>query len=1037
VKEKNYISKNRKLTRDQDYGALLAEGMSMIEALSSSEWTDYNTHDPGITILEVLCYAITELGYKTAFDIKDLLVEKEDEAFKNEYQFFTAREILTNNPVTFNDFRKLLIDMEGIKNAWLKMVEKPKPDIWLDCKESKLIFEKDIQPELNHLMQELNISGLYNIILEFEKDSEEGDLNELFQEIKIKTTSEEFTILVDLPGWSDFFAQKIIPEKIQSIKFTEITEINRNLYNGKMKVSLADENFDVDVNIYSTKKSTPERNALIAAEVLKTGPGSIIDHYQLKLKKALSIAEKAFQTLHAHRNLCEDYNQLLDLEVERISVCADIEVVAGADNEKVLAEIYYQIERFIDPRVTFYALDELIEKGKRTEEIFEGPALNHGFIDEQELINSEPRTVIYASDLVQIIMDVEGVVAVKNLVLASRHKAELLNDGQAWCLKIKPGLIPRFERTRSKFVLYKENLPYFAVKQEVEEYLNDFYSLERKQKLSKEEVYDLLIPKGIDKMVEKYFTIQNDFPLTYGIGEKGIPGLITDKRLAQSKQLKAYLIFFDQLLANYLAQLSSVKALFSFSPKVDRTYFHKILYNLPEAFSFPAENKASSFLFNDEQLPLIYQLIKDFTNKLELSSNPNIDLDNYETFKTQWIDYKKKSGFENPNDVHFVKNLSRITEDEDTFQDRRNRFLDHLTARFAEQFSDYTLLMYHINKKKAPAELIDDKTAFLADYPIISSERGKACNYKNESEIWNTNNVAGLKKRLSRLLGIDNFSRKHLSCKAIDDYFTIFKDVSGQWRFNFKNDEDKVVLKSESYTTKQNCKKGIASVKLHGKDWQFYFPKSSVDGRYYFNIKSNNGEIIATSMLYQTKTIRDRAIQQLISIFNGECNVEGFHLVEHLLLRPKNESDKLMEVCIDEDCDSCPGNIDPYSFRITLIVPYWPARFDNMSFRRFFERTVRLETPAHIHAKICWADEKDMISFEDAYKKWLEENAKLIPDQASLSLKQKKLIEVMNEIRSVYPVTTLHDCLDGGDENAVILNNSILGTFNPEKNGND
>ncbi|HEY9114859.1 MAG TPA: hypothetical protein VIN10_09155, partial [Bacteroidales bacterium] len=363
MKEKNYISKARKLNKDQDYGALFAEGMLLVQKLSSNNWTDYNTHDPGITILEVLCYAITELGYKTAYDIKDLLVEREDEAFKNEFQFFTARNILTNNPVTFNDFRKLLIDVEGIKNAWLKIVENPKPDIWLDCKESKLIYEKDIKPELNHLLEEVNISGLYNIILEFEKDNEDGDLNEIFQEIKIKTASEELTILVDLPGWASFFAQKIASKEIKNFKFTGISEVNRNLYNGKMKVTLVDRTYTLNVKIHSTKKSTPERNALISAEVMKTGAGSIVDNYLKKLKKALPIAEKAFQTLHAHRNLCEDYNEFLNLEVERVSVCADIEVKTGADSEKVLAEILYKLERFIDPRVTFYSLDELIDKG--------------------------------------------------------------------------------------------------------------------------------------------------------------------------------------------------------------------------------------------------------------------------------------------------------------------------------------------------------------------------------------------------------------------------------------------------------------------------------------------------------------------------------------------------------------------------------------------------------------------------------------------------------------------------------------------------
>ncbi len=125
-------------------------------------------------------------------------------------------------------------------------------------------------------------------------------------------------------------------------------------------------------------------------------------------------------------------------------------------------------------------------------------------------------------------------------------------------------------------------------------------------------------------------------------------------------------------------------------------------------------------------LPLIYHLLKDFTSKVDPLSHPTINLDDYETFKTEWINYKKLSGFENAGDTHFVKNLDSIVEDIKTFHDRRNRFLDHVAARFAEQFSDYVLLMYHLDKKKAPGELIDDKTAFLQDYPVVSSERGKA-----------------------------------------------------------------------------------------------------------------------------------------------------------------------------------------------------------------------------------------------------------------------------------------------------------------------
>ena len=45
--------------------AALARDFRRAAARSAPEWTDANTHDPGITVLEVLGYALAELGYRT------------------------------------------------------------------------------------------------------------------------------------------------------------------------------------------------------------------------------------------------------------------------------------------------------------------------------------------------------------------------------------------------------------------------------------------------------------------------------------------------------------------------------------------------------------------------------------------------------------------------------------------------------------------------------------------------------------------------------------------------------------------------------------------------------------------------------------------------------------------------------------------------------------------------------------------------------------------------------------------------------------
>ncbi len=48
-----------------DYEELRKTGIRHIENLASQIWTDYNIHDPGITSLEILCYALTDLSYRT------------------------------------------------------------------------------------------------------------------------------------------------------------------------------------------------------------------------------------------------------------------------------------------------------------------------------------------------------------------------------------------------------------------------------------------------------------------------------------------------------------------------------------------------------------------------------------------------------------------------------------------------------------------------------------------------------------------------------------------------------------------------------------------------------------------------------------------------------------------------------------------------------------------------------------------------------------------------------------------------------------
>ena len=111
-------------SKSQSYDDLLELGMSLIQKFSGDNWTDYNYHDPGITILEQLCFAITDLGYKANFPIEDvLMIGVDNYNFEKSNLFIPPNKIFSSNPSTINDFRRLLIDsIEEINNVWVENV---------------------------------------------------------------------------------------------------------------------------------------------------------------------------------------------------------------------------------------------------------------------------------------------------------------------------------------------------------------------------------------------------------------------------------------------------------------------------------------------------------------------------------------------------------------------------------------------------------------------------------------------------------------------------------------------------------------------------------------------------------------------------------------------------------------------------------------------------------------------------------------------------------------------------------------------------
>jgi hypothetical protein len=102
-----------------DFNDLRNEGITHLGNLTGKIWTDYNAHDPGITILEVLCYALLDLDYRSKLPAADIFA-RDPTLTGPDNNFYSPAQILACNPLTIPDYRKLLSDIEGVRNAWLE-----------------------------------------------------------------------------------------------------------------------------------------------------------------------------------------------------------------------------------------------------------------------------------------------------------------------------------------------------------------------------------------------------------------------------------------------------------------------------------------------------------------------------------------------------------------------------------------------------------------------------------------------------------------------------------------------------------------------------------------------------------------------------------------------------------------------------------------------------------------------------------------------------------------------------------------------------
>ena len=605
------------------------------------------------------------------------------------------------------------------------------------------------------------------------------------------------------------------------------------------------------------------------------------------------VRQLVVQRLSRHRNLCEDFLTVNAVEYEDIGLGVSISLEEYADPDQVLAQLFFIIYKYFTPSIPFYTIQQMLDKGYDIDQIFEGPALSHGFIEDQDIEKTSLYRDIRLSDIINEIADIKGVVAITYLHLPF-NGFENDDAGKAYfdqwvkylqaerkVARISPELSQVIFCKQKEMITYntgnaKDRRPNRMLK-----LFRDLKIAERKYKLEGITL-DLAIPVGENMELEDYYPVTYSLPMTYGVSDRaGLPGNADEKRKIQALQLKGYLLFFEQLLAGHQVQLNHLRELFTMDESVEHTYFNRVL----------------------TEIQGLQSLLIDQNNR---------GSDHFDQVQQD-----------------FMQVLQQLMESPEQFASRRNRFLEHFLGRFSEDRKEYDAINRWLMPAGADERLVQDKINMLKDgeYTAISADRGRGYNYTCP-DFWDTDNVSGTERRIGRLLGFNSIERHDLSPRFIitEPVMVLNNKKQQEQKLNKKGkplnivkfldpENNEQVLLTSVEAVEGCCTELlisdilehadiIAHIKQHDDLNRRARKTAGPVGSFWFEIWDGpdveTAVLLAESIRFDKKENRDLAFAALQKAMKGINSNEGLHMVEHLLLRPR------LDEVLDENNEGVP-----------------------------------------------------------------------------------------------------------------------------------
>jgi hypothetical protein len=162
------------------FDQLWQQALTDLGYYARNSWSDTADHDPGVTLLQGLSYAVSDLAYRHTLPLTDLLTPEQQTGDGLFPASFGPHQTLTGAPVTADDYRRAILDLRGgdsfyFRDAQLLLLDESSENnfgYWYNFDNREFHFRRSYSRKAPQLFI---LHGGYQLLVELNRGVKQAD----------------------------------------------------------------------------------------------------------------------------------------------------------------------------------------------------------------------------------------------------------------------------------------------------------------------------------------------------------------------------------------------------------------------------------------------------------------------------------------------------------------------------------------------------------------------------------------------------------------------------------------------------------------------------------------------------------------------------------------------------------------------------------------------------------------------------------------------------------------------------------------------